>query len=82
MPNPEEILTTVVEVLSRHAPRERLAAAKPEEIPLLSLGISSSDVIAVVLDLEEHYGLPVEDEYIHKLKTIGDVVREIQARID
>lgn len=81
MPTREEVLNTVVEILSRYAPRERLAAARPEEVPLLSLGISSSDVIAVVLDLEEHYGLPVEDEYIHKLKTIGDVVREVQSRV-
>lgn len=80
MTDREDVLAAVVEVLSRRVPRETLTGAGPDEIPLLSLGISSSELVAVVLDLEERFDLVVEDEYIHELKTLGDVVREIQAR--
>jgi len=43
------------------------------------LKADSANVMVMIMDLEDNYGLMVEDEMITKLRTVGDVVDYIEA---
>ncbi|MBQ8537244.1 MAG: acyl carrier protein [Clostridia bacterium] len=43
------------------------------------LKADSANVMVMIMDLEDNYGIMVEDEMITKLRTVGDVVDYIEA---
>ena len=43
------------------------------------LKADSANVMVMIMDLEDKYGIMVEDDQIMKLKTVGDVVAYIEA---
>ena len=45
------------------------------------LGADSLDVVEMMMDLEEEYGISAEEEDLLGMKTVADVVRFIEARI-
>jgi acyl carrier protein len=64
--------------------RGRLAAllrTDPERItrgiPLAELGLDSLDVVELVMDLEEEFGVPIPDEEVGRIKTVEDLIRFI-----
>ena len=46
------------------------------------LGADSIDLIELIMNLEEEYGLSISDEEAVKLKTVGDVVDFINSQIE
>ena len=58
-----------------------------EEIKLESsiiddLGADSIDLIELIMNLEEEYGISISDEEAVKLKTVGDVVDFIHSQVE
>ncbi len=43
------------------------------------LKADSANVMVMIMNLEDNYGIYVEDDQIMKLKTVGDVVKYIEA---
>ena len=43
------------------------------------LKADSANVMVMIMDLEDNYGIIVEDDQIMNLKTVGDVVNYIEA---
>ena len=43
------------------------------------LKADSANIMVMIMDLEDKFGIMVEDEVIVKLKTVGDVVDYIEA---
>ena len=43
------------------------------------LKADSANVMVMIMDLEDNYGITVEDDQILKLKTVGDVVAYIES---
>ena len=43
------------------------------------LKADSANVMVMIMDLEDNFGIRVEDDQIMKLKTVGDVVKYIEA---
>ena len=43
------------------------------------LKADSANVMVMIMDLEDNYGIIVEDDQIMNLKTVGDVVKYIEA---
>ena len=41
------------------------------------LKADSANIMVMIMDLEDRFGITVEDDQIMKLKTVGDVVRYI-----
>ena len=59
---------------------------KPEEVTedanfTDDLGADSLDLVEVVMALEEEFEAPVPDEDAEKIKTVGDAVRFIDAKL-
>ncbi len=42
------------------------------------LKADSANIMVMIMDLEDHFGITVEDDQIMKLQTVGDVVRYIE----
>ena len=54
------------------------AASITEESRLVEdLKADSANIMVMIMDLEDHFGITVEDDQIMKLKTVGDVVKYI-----
>ncbi len=45
------------------------------------LGADSANVMVLIMDIEDRYGLQVEDSAITTLKTVGDVVEYIEKKL-
>jgi acyl carrier protein len=57
--------------------REKLT----REATLGDLGISSLDVITMLFELEERYGVVIEEADMPKMETLGEMVDFLMARI-
>ena len=54
------------------------ASITPESRLIEDLKADSANVMVMIMDLEDKYGIMVEDDQIMKLKTVGDVVAYIE----
>ncbi|MBR4082221.1 MAG: acyl carrier protein [Clostridia bacterium] len=55
------------------------SAITPESRLVEDLKADSANVMVMIMDLEDNFGIMVEDDQIMKLKTVGDVVAYIEA---
>ena len=56
------------------------ASAITEESRLVEdLKADSANIMVMIMDLEDKFGIMVEDDQIMKLRTVGDVVKYIDA---
>ena len=56
------------------------AASITEESRLVEdLKADSANIMVMIMDLEDRFGITVEDDQIMKLRTVGDVVRYIDS---
>ena len=53
------------------------AEIKPESRLMEDLKADSANIMVLIMDMEDKFGIPVEDDQIMKLKTVGDVVNYI-----
>lgn len=49
----------------------------PGQDLLLDLEMDSLSVFELAVDLEEHYGIRIDDEALDEIKTVGDIIRYI-----
>ena len=54
------------------------ASITPESRLIEDLKADSANVMVMIMDLEDKYGIMVEEDQIMKLKTVGDVVAYIE----
>ena len=45
------------------------------------LAADSLDIVELMMTIEEEFNLEIQDDEVHNLKTVGDVVSCIEARI-
>ena len=45
------------------------------------LGLTSLDLISIVGDVEDSFGIRVEDEAMESIETVGDVLDHIEGRL-
>ena len=50
------------------------ATIKPESRLMEDLKADSANIRVMIMDLEDRFGITVEDDQIMKLRTVGDVV--------
>ena len=52
---------------------------EPESRLIEDLKADAANIMVMIMDLEDRFGITVEDDQIMKLKTVGDVVRYIDS---
>lgn len=70
----DEIQAEVLKLLSRFAGRAAKKTELSESTTLDELDVNSARMIDIVLDLEDQFGVTIDDSNTPKLKTVGDVV--------
>ena len=55
------------------------AEIKPESRLMEDLKADSANIMVLIMDMEDKFGITVEDEQIMKLRTVGDVVSYIKS---
>ncbi len=53
-----------------------------EDADIKSLGLDSLDVVEMCLDLEDKYGIQFETEELASFKTIGDLLKSIETKLE
>lgn len=63
---------------------EQLEVTKEECVPEASfiddLGADSLDLVELIMELEENFGIQITDEELEKIRTIGDVINFIKMK--
>ena len=69
---------TVVEKIAKTLKKDA-SAITPESRLIEDLNADSANIMVMIMDLEDEFGIVVEDDQIMKMKTVGDVVKYIEA---
>ena len=73
----EKVRTILVEQLDVHEDAVNMEASIVDDLEADSL-----DVVDIVMSLEEEFDVEVSDDDIEGLKTVGDIVKYIEAKVD
>ncbi len=73
-----QIYDKVVEYLTNQFPISKEDISE-NTVLKTDLGADSADLMMLVMDLEMEYEITVEDEALQTIKTVGDIVRYIEA---
>ena len=46
------------------------------------LGADSANIMILVMELEDQFGIIVEDDMLGEIKTVGDIVDYLETRVD
>jgi len=57
------------------------AEVTPDAVFVDDLGADSLDLVELVMAMEEEFGFEIPDEEAEKLRTVGDAINFIKARI-
>ena len=78
-----EIQKDVLELLSHYQGRGSSRTALTESSSLVDeLNINSARMVDIVLDLEEKFGVAIDDDKVGKMKTVGDVVSLVDGLVN
>jgi acyl carrier protein len=72
--NRDEIREGVLKLLAKFAGRGAKKTDLNEATTLDELDVNSARMIDIVLDLEDQFGVTIDDSNTPKLKTVGDLV--------
>lgn len=74
----EEIRTKVVEILNKYIFDKKIWNKVPENPKIISdLKINSARIVDVVLDIEENYGIDIDENTLERIFTLDDIVKII-----
>ena len=76
----KEVFDTVAGMISTQL-KVDLKDVTPDKRLLEDLKADSANIMVMIMDLEDHFDLTVEDAVIAELKTVGDVVAYIEQHI-
>jgi len=81
--NRTEILQEVFDVLRRYEGRGANQAPLTESTGLVNeLNINSARMVDIVIDLEEKFGVSIDDTKLPKLETVSDVVTLVDGLVN
>lgn len=72
----EKVKNIIVEQL-RVEPEQ----VKPEAQFVNDLGADSLDTVELIMALEEEFGVEIPDEQAEKIKTVGEAIEHIKAKV-
>ncbi len=78
--NVSEIRTKVIDIIADRLSRDKATITDGSDL-VADLGADSLDVAEVTMDLEDAFGVKIEEEKAQSLKTIGDIVKAIEEKV-
>ncbi len=74
------VLEMIVKMISSQLKVEEQEISRDSRL-VEDLGADSASIMVLIMDLEDHYNMQVEDSAITALKTVGDIADYIKARV-
>ncbi len=72
------VFETVKKMIAKQLKVDEAAITESSRL-VEDLKADSANVMVMIMDLEDNYGIVIEDDQIMNLKTVGDVVKYIEA---
>ncbi len=73
----EDIAEKVVSIVSNQLDVEK-EKVKPEASFINDLGADSLDIVELVMELEDQFGMQIPDEHAEKIRTVGEAIEYIK----
>ncbi len=73
----DEIKTKVIDIIAERLSRDKATITEASNI-VADLGADSLDIAEIMMDLEDAFGVKLDDD--QEVKTIGDVIKVIAAK--
>ncbi|MCI5772811.1 MAG: acyl carrier protein [Clostridiales bacterium] len=74
----QTVMEKVAEMIAKQLKVDKSEVTADKRL-LEDLKADSANVMVMIMDMEDQFDLTVEDEAINTLKTVGDVVKYIEA---
>ncbi|HBX51864.1 MAG: hypothetical protein A2275_13905 [Bacteroidetes bacterium RIFOXYA12_FULL_35_11] len=79
----DTIKNEVKEILNKYIFDKKIWTNAPENPRIiLDLKINSARIVDIVLDVEEKYGIEIDDKALEKIITVEDVINTIKLKAD
>ena len=73
----DKVKKIIVDQLDVEEDKVTEAASIPDD-----LGADSLDVVDLVMSFEEEFDIEIPDDQVEKIKTVGDIVKFIEEKVD
>jgi acyl carrier protein len=73
-----EIKTKVIDIIADRLSRDKATITEASNV-VADLGADSLDIAEIMMDLEDAFGVKLEED--QDLKTIGDIVKYIEGKV-
>ena len=75
-----DIKTKVIEIIAERLSKEQDAISENSNV-VADLGADSLDIAEIMMDLEDEFGIKLEDDNQDGPKTVGDIITYIQGKV-
>jgi acyl carrier protein len=75
-----EIRTKIIDIIADRLSKDKATITEASDL-VADLGADSLDVAEITMDLEDAFGVKIEEERAQTLKTIGDIVKAIEEKV-
>ena len=75
-----EIFDKVTELLASQLPVDQ-AAMKPESRMIDDLGADSANIMILICDVENEFGITVDNDMLTKIVTVDDLVKYLESEL-
>lgn len=73
-----EVRNKVIEIIADRLSRDKATITEASNV-IADLGADSLDIAEIMMDLEDQFGVKLEED--QDLKTIGDIVKYIEGKV-
>jgi acyl carrier protein len=73
-----EVRNKVIEIIADRLSRDKASITEASNV-IADLGADSLDIAEIMMDLEDQFGVKLEED--QDLKTIGDIVKYIEGKV-
>ena len=75
-------LVKIASILKPYIEDHEFQNLKSSDHLVNDLNIDSADLVCVVLDVENSYGIVIEDAAIESIKTVADILTIVESTVD
>ena len=80
-PNHTDVMTQIAEKIRGISARARQAAIEPQSRLFDDLALDSLDLVAVLVELQDHFGIEIDLDEVSELRRVADLTATLTAAL-
>jgi acyl carrier protein len=76
-----ELMAVVVDAIRSVSAKSRTTHITPASLLLEELALDSLDLVAVIVHIQDHFGVEIDPDEIPNLRTVDDVVSSLKSQL-